>query len=103
MLCTDISDVPRGPPAESGPLGPSTPNPSAVARKCGGSSSSSSSLAEPINESVRIENRSEIYSSVRFFEIEGGGGGERGLLAQLEQIAGPVDCRAFHLKYNCNK
>lgn len=58
MLCTDISEVPSGPPAESGPFGPSTPNPSAGPRKCGGSSSSSSSLAEPINESVK-ENETE--------------------------------------------
>lgn len=54
ILCTEISDAPNGPPAESGPFGPNTPRPSGGPRKCGGSSSSSSSLAEPINESVMI-------------------------------------------------
>uniref|UniRef100_A0A1A9WX13 eIF-4F 25 kDa subunit n=1 Tax=Glossina brevipalpis TaxID=37001 RepID=A0A1A9WX13_9MUSC len=44
-----------GPPAESGPLGPKTPSPREEPRKCGGSSSSSSSLADPIKESIRKE------------------------------------------------
>lgn len=101
MLCTDISEVPSGPPAESGPFGPSTPNPSAGPRKCGGSSSSSSSLAEPINESVK-ENETE--KEIKLVVV---GKSLNKLLnnAHGKWAAGREEVRQpkSHLKYNCNK
>lgn len=61
MLCTDRSDGPKM-PSECGPLPPrpSGPSPMPGPRMCGGSSSSSSSDAEPINESVMTRNCSNI-------------------------------------------
>lgn len=101
MLCTDISEVPSGPPAESGPFGPSTPNPSAGPRKCGGSSSSSSSLAEPINESVK---KRETEKEIKLVVV---GKSLNKLLnnAHGKRAAGREEVRQpkSHFKYNCNK
>lgn len=102
MLCTDISEVPSGPPAESGPFGPSTPNPSAGPRKCGGSSSSSSSLAEPINESVKENETERERDQVSCsWEIS------QQIAQQCAWKAGrgreEVRQPKSHLKYNCNK